>query len=79
MQATQDFTPTGARKTSALREDRDILELQPTLNIGAIGHVAHGKSTIVKTLTGTQTAKSTEELKKSTPHAYSFQSFKNNI
>lgn len=34
---------------------------QPTLNIGTIGHVAHGKSTLVQSLTGIKTMKHSKE------------------
>jgi translation initiation factor 2 subunit 3 len=37
---------------------------QATLNIGVIGHVAHGKSTLVRALTGIQTTKFKEELER---------------
>ena len=30
----------------------DILKNQPIFNIGSIGHVAHGKSTFVKAVSG---------------------------
>jgi len=39
-------------------------DLQPSLNIGCIGHVSHGKSSIVKALTGIGTAKFDDELEK---------------
>lgn len=32
----------------------EVISRQATINIGTIGHVAHGKSTIVKALTGVQ-------------------------
>ncbi|CAF0826576.1 unnamed protein product [Rotaria sp. Silwood1] len=35
----------------------DIISRQATINIGTIGHVAHGKSTVVKSLSGVQTGK----------------------
>jgi translation initiation factor 2 subunit 3 len=35
---------------------------QPTMNIGMIGHVANGKSTVVKTLTGVSTQRFQKEL-----------------
>lgn len=38
------------------------MELQPTINIGTLGHVAHGKSTLVKKLTGTSTMRHSTEL-----------------
>lgn len=37
------------------------MELQPTINIGTIGHVAHGKSTLTRALTGVRTGKSQKE------------------
>lgn len=36
---------------------KDIMKNQATINIGTIGHVAHGKSTIVRALTGIHTVK----------------------
>ncbi|XP_071715176.1 eukaryotic translation initiation factor 2 subunit gamma-like [Rutidosis leptorrhynchoides] len=32
----------------------EVISRQPTINIGTIGHVAHGKSTIVKAISGVQ-------------------------
>lgn len=40
------------------------MNLKPVLNIGVVGHVDHGKSTLVKTLTGVWTAKHSEEIKR---------------
>ncbi len=42
----------------------NILELQPEVNIGTLGHVDNGKSTLVQALTGIWTAKHSEELKR---------------
>ena len=39
----------------------DIIRNQPTINIGIIGHVAHGKSTFTKSMTGTKTQKFSSE------------------
>ena len=39
----------------------EILKKQPISNIGVIGHVAHGKSTLVKSITGTKTQKHSSE------------------
>lgn len=39
----------------------DIIRNQPTINIGVIGHVAHGKSTFTKSMTGTKTQKFSSE------------------
>ncbi|BFU19464.1 eukaryotic translation initiation factor 2 gamma subunit [Entamoeba histolytica HM-3:IMSS] len=41
-----------------------VISRQATINIGTIGHVAHGKSTVVKALSGVHTVKFREELKK---------------
>ncbi|CAF3962648.1 unnamed protein product [Rotaria magnacalcarata] len=35
----------------------EIMSRQATINIGTIGHVAHGKSTVVKSLSGIDTGK----------------------
>jgi len=32
----------------------DVISRQATINIGTIGHVAHGKSTVVKAISGVQ-------------------------
>jgi translation initiation factor 2 subunit 3 len=37
---------------------------QPEMNIGTLGHVDNGKSTLVQALTGVWTAKHSEELKR---------------
>ncbi|PSN89725.1 translation initiation factor IF-2 subunit gamma [Candidatus Marsarchaeota G2 archaeon ECH_B_SAG-G16] len=37
---------------------------KPKLNIGVVGHVDHGKSTLVKALTGVWTARHSEEIKR---------------
>ena len=35
----------------------EIMSRQATMNIGTIGHVAHGKTTLVKAISGIQTTK----------------------
>ncbi|KAI1115610.1 elongation factor Tu GTP binding domain-containing protein [Nemania sp. NC0429] len=40
----------------------EIIARQATINIGTIGHVAHGKSTIVKAISGVQTVRFKNEL-----------------
>ncbi|MEM4532884.1 MAG: GTP-binding protein, partial [Desulfurococcaceae archaeon] len=37
---------------------------QPEVNIGVVGHVDHGKTTLVQALTGIWTARHSEELKR---------------
>eukprot|EP01088_Endostelium_zonatum_P019433 TRINITY_DN6706_c0_g1_i2.p1 TRINITY_DN6706_c0_g1~~TRINITY_DN6706_c0_g1_i2.p1 ORF type:complete len:123 (-),score=7.18 TRINITY_DN6706_c0_g1_i2:119-487(-) len=39
-------------------------DLQPTLNIGTLGHVAHGKSTLVRIISGISTQKHNKELER---------------
>jgi translation initiation factor 2 subunit 3 len=39
-------------------------QVKPVLNIGVVGHVDHGKSTLVKALTGVWTARHSEEIKR---------------
>ena len=41
----------------------DIIKLQPILNVGVLGHVAHGKSTLVRQITGIRTQKHSNENK----------------
>ena len=40
----------------------EIIARQATINIGTIGHVAHGKSTVVKAVSGVQTVRFKNEL-----------------
>ncbi|CAE6189401.1 unnamed protein product [Arabidopsis arenosa] len=40
----------------------EVISRQATINIGTIGHVAHGKSTIVKAISGVQTVRFKNEL-----------------
>ena len=42
----------------------DVISRQATINIGTIGHVAHGKSTIVKAISGVQTVRFKNELER---------------
>jgi translation initiation factor 2 subunit 3 len=35
----------------------EVMSRQATINVGTIGHVAHGKSTVVKALTGVLTVR----------------------
>jgi len=44
--------------------DEDHSRLQPEVNIGTLGHVDNGKSTIVQALTGVWTGKHSEELRR---------------
>lgn len=40
----------------------EVISRQATINIGTIGHVAHGNSTVVKAISGVQTVRFTQEL-----------------
>ncbi|KAK0552191.1 eukaryotic translation initiation factor 2 subunit gamma [Tilletia horrida] len=40
----------------------EVISRQATINIGTIGHVAHGKSTVVKSISGVQTVRFKNEL-----------------
>ncbi|ODQ68395.1 hypothetical protein NADFUDRAFT_20678 [Nadsonia fulvescens var. elongata DSM 6958] len=42
----------------------EIINRQATINIGTIGHVAHGKSTVVKAISGVQTVRFKNELER---------------
>lgn len=42
----------------------EVISRQPTINIGTIGHVAHGKSTVVKAISGIQTVRFKNELER---------------
>lgn len=42
----------------------EVISRQATINIGTIGHVAHGKSTVVKAITGVQTVRFKNELER---------------
>ncbi|VVA99596.1 unnamed protein product [Arabis nemorensis] len=42
----------------------EVISRQATINIGTIGHVAHGKSTIVKAISGVQTVRFKNEMER---------------
>lgn len=42
----------------------EVISRQATINIGTIGHVAHGKSTVVKAISGVQTVRFQNELER---------------
>lgn len=44
--------------------DFQVISRQATINIGTIGHVAHGKSTLVKAISGVHTVKFKNELER---------------
>jgi translation initiation factor 2 subunit 3 len=42
----------------------EVIINQATINIGTIGHVAHGKSTVVKAISGVQTVRFKNEIER---------------
>lgn len=42
----------------------EVISRQATINIGTIGHVAHGKSTVVKAVSGVHTVRFKNELER---------------
>jgi len=58
--AVQDLATLDPTRLSALTPE--IISRQATINIGTIGHVAHGKSTVVKAISGVQTVRFKNEL-----------------
>merc|ERR1712205_263483 len=42
----------------------EVISRQATINVGTIGHVAHGKSTVVKGISGVQTVRFKSELER---------------
>ncbi|KAH6578192.1 hypothetical protein BASA62_000411 [Batrachochytrium salamandrivorans] len=45
----------------------EVISRQATINIGTIGHVAHGKSTVVKAISGVQTVRFRTSLNETLP------------
>ena len=58
----QDLSKLDVSKLTTL--SREVISRQATINIGTIGHVAHGKSTIVKAISGVQTVRFKNELER---------------
>jgi len=58
--AVQDITKLDPSKLTPLTPE--VISRQATMNIGTIGHVAHGKSTVVKAISGVQTIRFKNEL-----------------
>lgn len=59
METTKNMTEEHFNKTI-----NDQMQVQPTINIGTVGHVAHGKTTIVKCVSGINTIKHKSELER---------------
>lgn len=60
--AVQDLAKLDVNTLNALSPE--IISRQATINIGTIGHVAHGKSTVVKAISGVQTVRFKNELER---------------
>nr|CAB98195.1 heterochromatin protein [Clytus arietis] len=58
----QDLSKLDVNKLTALSPE--VISRQATINIGTIGHVAHGKSTVVKAISGVQTVRFKNELER---------------
>eukprot|EP01147_Barroeca_monosierra_P003718 gene3718-8352_t len=58
----QDLNKLNPAKLNPLSPE--IISRQATINIGTIGHVAHGKSTLVKAISGVQTVRFKSELRR---------------
>ncbi|ULU10738.1 hypothetical protein L3Y34_014770 [Caenorhabditis briggsae] len=60
--AKQDLDKIGVDNLNPLTDE--VISRQATINIGTIGHVAHGKSTLVKAFSGVHTVKFKRELER---------------
>jgi len=60
--AKQDLDTLDINKLTPLSPE--VISRQATINIGTIGHVAHGKSTVVKALSGVHTVRFKNELER---------------
>ncbi|TYZ60981.1 hypothetical protein PybrP1_005336 [[Pythium] brassicae (nom. inval.)] len=60
--AVQDLTKLKVEELTPLTPE--VISRQATINIGTIGHVAHGKSTVVKAISGVQTVRFKNELER---------------
>lgn len=58
----QDLSTLNIRDLTPLTHE--VISRQATINIGTIGHVAHGKSTLVKAISGVQTVRFKNELER---------------
>jgi ABC-type protease/lipase transport system fused ATPase/permease subunit len=58
--SVQDLSKLDPTKLTPLTPE--VISRQATINIGTIGHVAHGKSTVVKAISGVQTIRFKNEL-----------------
>jgi translation initiation factor 2 subunit 3 len=61
---TKKKVTTEKTKIKKSRNNKDVVKSQPEINVGLIGHVDHGKTTLTERLTGKWTDTHSEELKK---------------
>jgi len=50
--------------TTLAADTPEVISRQATINVGTIGHVAHGKSTVVKAISGQSTIRYKNELER---------------
>ena len=62
LKCVQDISTLDVTTLSPLTPE--VISRQATMNIGTIGHVAHGKSTVVKAISGVQTVRFKNELER---------------
>eukprot|EP00640_Fibrocapsa_japonica_P001579 CAMPEP_0113945006 /NCGR_PEP_ID=MMETSP1339-20121228/38424_1 /TAXON_ID=94617 /ORGANISM="Fibrocapsa japonica" /LENGTH=492 /DNA_ID=CAMNT_0000950393 /DNA_START=257 /DNA_END=1735 /DNA_ORIENTATION=- /assembly_acc=CAM_ASM_000762 len=60
--AVQDLSTLKVEELTPLTPE--VISRQATINIGTIGHVAHGKSTLVKSISGVQTVRFKNEMER---------------
>ena len=60
--ATQDISKLDLSKLTPLNPE--VMSRQATINIGTIGHVAHGKSTVVRAISGVKTIRFKNEMER---------------
>ncbi|KAL1763251.1 eukaryotic translation initiation factor 2 subunit 3, partial [Sigmodon hispidus] len=58
----QDLATLDVTKLTSISQE--VISRQATINIGTIGHVAHGKSTVVKAISGVHTVRFKNELER---------------
>eukprot|EP00457_Paulinella_chromatophora_P000475 gb/GEZN01000475.1/.p1 GENE.gb/GEZN01000475.1/~~gb/GEZN01000475.1/.p1 ORF type:complete len:1229 (-),score=306.56 gb/GEZN01000475.1/:505-4191(-) len=68
-----------SKTTASVNQPTNVHEqmaMQPTLNLGVIGHVSHGKSTLTRALSGTNTGRHREEQKRNMTIQLGYANFK---
>ncbi|KAL0073031.1 translation initiation factor 2, gamma subunit, partial [Phycomyces blakesleeanus] len=62
--ADTTITPVSIDTSKLNPLSHEVISKQATINIGTIGHVAHGKSTVVKAISGVQTVRFKNEMER---------------